>query len=113
LIRALWEVGDGLSLDPEMLVMMMIARGRVPVGRRGDEVIQRVVSHFDDPSRLMSGVNVAEFYTYRGWLDYGEAHLRKPPESPEFIRKICQRCNVFEAILNASVNLRDVIQIIS
>jgi serine/threonine protein kinase len=109
LIEQLWEAGNGPRIDPMLLLLLMLGgQGRVPMPRR-TEVIQRVVTHFNDPSNLLPGVNLAEFYTYRGWLEYGEANLRKPPESPEFIRKVCQRPNVYEEILDTSRDLTNVL----
>jgi serine/threonine protein kinase len=109
LITALWDAGREDSHEGIFLLMFLLT-GRLQVAAppRGD-VIRQVISHFDDPSKLQPNVNIAELYTYRGWLDYGEANLRKPPKSAEFIRKICQRPDVYEAILDRSRNMKDLL----
>jgi hypothetical protein len=79
------------------------------VGRSATKAIKSVIDYFEDPLNLPAGVNVRDFYRYKGWLDYGESRFRKRPASDDLIVRVCKKRSQFKTIVNRGRDQNDIL----
>jgi serine/threonine protein kinase len=78
-------------------------------GRSGTKAIKSVIDYFEDPLNLPAGMNVRDFYRYKGWLDYGESRFRERPASDDFIVRVCKKRSQFKTIVNRGRDQNDIL----